>query len=183
MRMDKQRFDLAEALAIALHLKAKLSSYCIRIEVAGSIRRQRLDPADIELLCIPRPSDTLFHTDALDEGVTALLVASPPILARRPSIKGITAYGPKNKLLMHLSSGIPLDLFSTDERNFGMSWVVRTGPADFNKRMMLRFLQLHMKGHAYGGVTSSSGEEIDCPDEQTVFRNLGWPYIPPEERR
>ena len=84
---------------------------------------------------------------------------------------------------MHLSSGIPLDLFSTDERNFGMSWVVRTGPADFNKRMMLRFLQLHMKGHAYGGVTSSSGEEIDCPDEETVFRNLGWPYIPPEGRK
>ena len=48
--------------------------------------------------------------------------------------------------------------------------------------LMARFLELGMKGHAYGGVTDSQGNEVDCPDEATVFRLLGWPWIPPEER-
>ena len=50
------------------------------------------------------------------------------------------------------------------------------------ERMMARFLELGMKGHAYGGVTDSQGNEVDCPDEATVFRLLGWPWIPPEQR-
>lgn len=177
------RWPLAEALAVALHLKAKLAPACIWIEVAGSIRRQRPDPADIELLCIPKPSDNLFYTDALDEAVKALMWIRPPILAVRPGIKGITTYGPKNKLLIHMPSGISLDLFSTDAKNFGMALVVRTGSRDFCVKVMSRLRQLHMRGHAYGGITSSSGEEIDCPDELVVFKNLGWPYIPPEERK
>lgn len=184
---EKQRWPLAEALAVALHLKAKLAPACFRIEVAGSVRRKRADCGDVELLCIPKPSDNLFHTDALDEAVSKLLGGLLPTLALRPSIKGVTTYGPKNKLLIHLPSGIGVDIFSADVENFGMSLLVRTGSREFNIRVMARLKALGMAGHAYpspgqGGITSHSGEEIACPDEETVFRNLGWPYILPEER-
>ena len=63
-----------------------------------------------------------------------------------------------------------------------MSLVVRTGPATFCVRMMARFKAIGWAGHAYAGCTNRNGEEIECPDEATVFRLLGWPYIEPEER-
>ena len=48
--------------------------------------------------------------------------------------------------------------------------------------MMARFRELGMRGHAYGGVTDQDGNEIECPDEETVFRLLGWSWMPPERR-
>ena len=60
--------------------------------------------------------------------------------------------------------------------------MVRTGPKDFNVRMMARFRELGMRGPAYGGVTDQEGNEIECPDEETVFRLLGWSWMPPERR-
>ena len=71
--------------------------------------------------------------------------------------------------MVHVPSGIPIDVFSTSAQNWGMSAVVRTGPKEFNIRLMQRFRQLGMTGHAYGGVTGRDGI-IECPDEETVFR-------------
>ena len=62
-----------------------------------------------------------------------------------------------------------------------MTLVVRTGPVERNVRMMTRFKQLNMTGHAYAGVTKD-GQEIPCPDEETVFRLVGWPWVTPERR-
>ena len=81
-----------------------------------------------------------------------------------------------------MPSGIPVDVFSSSTNNWGMSLVVRTGSKDFNVRMMARFRELGMRGHAYGGVTDQEGNEIECPDEETVFRLLGWSWMPPERR-
>jgi DNA polymerase/3'-5' exonuclease PolX len=39
-----------------------------------------------------------------------------------------------------------------------------------------------MLGHAYGGISRSDGSELNCPDEETVFQYLGWPYTLPERR-
>jgi len=49
--------ELNKARKIAETLKAALEGSCERIEIAGSIRRRKLDPVDIELLCIPRFDD------------------------------------------------------------------------------------------------------------------------------
>ena len=151
---------------------------CSRIVVAGSIRRRKPDVGDIELLCIP-VEGVLLGTP-LDAALGRLI--SDGLLALRPNVKGSTTYGPMNKLLRHLPSGIPVDIFTADSRNWGMALVVRTGPAEFNIKMMARFQWLHMKGHAYGGVTLPNGNEKDCPDEEGVFRLLGWPYQEPEGR-
>ena len=171
------RWPLADALRVAQDLKALLAPACERIEIAGSVRRQKPDVADIELLCVPKPCNEILYIDALDEAV----MGGP--LDMRPNVKGRFTYGRLNKLMVHRSSGIPVDIFSVEVRNWGMSLVVRTGPAEFNVRFMARLLQLGMKGHAYGGITSALGQEIECPDEESVFRCLGWAYTPPEQRK
>ena len=176
----EKRYPRAQARVVANRLYWALLKSCQRIEIAGSLRRKKADVGDIELLCIPNPTENLFFGDTLDEAIKGLIADG--VLSYRPNIKGSIIYGPKNKLLVHVASGIPLDVFSTDAKNLGMAMVVRTGSADFNKRMMQRFIDLGMRGHAYGGITSRNGTEIECPDEETVFRHLGWDYIEPERR-
>ena len=177
----KIRWSLAEAQDVASELVAHLGPVCDRLQVAGSIRRRVEQVGDIELLCVPRISRSWSGGDMLERRLADDLYDR--LLQKRLGKGGRTTYGPKNKLLVHVPSSIPVDIFTTDARNWGMAMVVRTGSADFNIQLMIRFRQLGMAGHAYGGVTAVGGQEIDCPDEETVFRLAGWTWIPPEERR
>jgi len=164
---------LEKARAIAAELKELLAPACNRIEIAGSIRRQKPDVGDIELLVIPR-------ADYLDKMLNDLMVQN--ILAMRLNKRGSRTYGPKNKLMVHPPSGMGVDIFSSTEENWGMALFVRTGPKEWNIKAMSRFRQLGMQGHAYGGVTLPNGITFACPTEVIVFNLLGWPYTPPEKR-
>ena len=182
------RYSLASAKEVADQLVRLLAPHCERIAVAGSIRRKRPQVKDIELLCASKVTSAadLFGRAVtswrfLDKKLDAL-VADGSVLKKRADKSGRYSYGEHNKLLVHVPSGIPVDLFSSSTKNWGMSLVVRTGPKEFNVRMMSRFRELGMPGHAYGGVTDQGGAEIECPDEETVFRLLGWPGMPPERR-
>lgn len=178
---EKQRFPLETALPIAEELCSMLAPACMRIEIAGSIRRRRSDVGDIELLCVPKQTiDSVFGTDDLDRVISSHIAVG--LLDYRTDVRGRRTYGPMNKLLRHVPSGIPLDVFSTTAENFGMSWVVRTGPAEWNKRMMQRFRDIGFRAHAYGGVHNRQGVELDCPDEATVFRLMNLPYVEPWDR-
>ncbi len=169
--------ELEKAKVIAEKLKSLLAPVCEKIEVAGSIRRQKPEVGDIELLCIPK---YVAGVDQLDREIGALMIQG--ILGFRLNKRGSRIYGPKNKLLRHLGSGIGVDVFSSTEANWGMALFVRTGPKEWNIRAMSRFRKLGMRGHAYGGISRSDGSELNCLDEETVFRYLGWPYVAPERR-
>ena len=169
--------ELQKAKAIAEELLELLKPACERITIAGSIRRQKPEPSDIELLCIPR---FVGGVDQLDRELGPLMLQQ--ILGHRRNKRGSIIYGPKNKLLLHKPSGIGVDVFSVTESNWGMALFVRTGPKEWNIKAMSRFRELGMQGHAYGGISFSDGREINCQDEETVFRNLGWAYVAPERR-
>ena len=184
----KTRFPIVLAEATAGVLIKLLTDSCERIGVAGSLRRQRGDVGDIELLCVPKPApgttDMFGNPTPTKESLLDLRCAEliqNGHLALRPNINGATTFGPMNKLLIQTNTQIPIDIFSTTEANWGMAMVVRTGPVEFNKRMMARFLKLGMQGHAYGGVTQGD-TEIQCPDEETVFNLLGWELQEPKYR-
>ena len=184
--MNKQRWPRGIAELAAQALIRQLEGSCVRIEIAGSIRRGVDQVGDIELLCIPswRQTKNLFGDvveikSLLDERCADLVARG--VLDYRPNINGVVTFGPQNILMTLRGTGIAVDIFSTSLTNWGMSMVVRTGPKDFNIRLMARFQKLGMRGHAYGGVTPGA-EEIPCPTEEGVFRLLQWPYKPPEAR-
>ena len=147
------------------------------------MRRNRALVGDVELLVISKeaPNTSLWlERPHLDARILELI--GERVLNYRLNKKGARTFGPLNKLLVHIHSGVPVDLFSTTPENWGMALVVRTGPKDFNIRMMSRFKALGLKGHAYGGVEDSAGHQHDCPTEEEVFRLLQWPYVAPEKR-
>ena len=171
--------ELQKAKAIAEELKGLLAPDCERITIAGSIRRQKPDVGDIEFLCIPKYSNGV---DQLDSEIGALVVQR--VLGFRLNKLGSRVYGPKNKLMLHIPSGIGADIFSTDFECWPVALVVRTGGERTNKEIASRAIERGMRFHAYGsGFTRADGSELVCKSEEDVFRAVGLRYLEPWERR
>ena len=171
--------ELQKAKAIAEELLELLKPACERITIAGSIRRQKPEPSDIELLCIPR---FVGGVDQLDRELGPLMLQQ--ILGHRRNKRGSIIYGPKNKLLLHKPSGIGVDIFSTDEECWPVALVVRTGGKATNIEISRRAKERGRSFHAYGrGFTLADGSELVCCSEQDVFKAVGLPYKEPWERK
>src|SRR3989304_1550303 len=99
---------LAQAQDIAEKYLNLLRPHCLRIEIAGSIRREKLDVKDIEIVCIPQ-----------DVAGFVAQVKQWPKVRGEPTGK----YTQRN-----LPEGIKLDLFMAEERNWGNILLIRTGP-------------------------------------------------------
>ncbi len=183
-KSQTHRLDDAERLAA--DLVGLLEPHCVRIVVAGSVRRRKLRVHDVELLYEPiieqeldMLGDLINTRDLMDPALTQLLEAG--------TLSPRGAYGPKNKYLRHTETEIALDVFSSGPENWGMTTVIRTGSREFNIAIMSRFKKMGHEGHAYGGVTLFAADperrqEVECPDEQAVFDLLGLPYIEPQDR-
>ena len=173
MVMEKTRCPLHRAKEVANELKQMLEPCCNRIAIAGSIRRRKPEVGDIELLVIPRANylDKLLH-DLMMQNV----------LAMRLNKRGQRAYGPKNKLMVHLPSGIGLDIFSTTEECWPVALVIRTGGAETNKRIAMAAINKGWHLKAYGSGFSTPQGNIICNSEREVFELVELPYQEPWER-
>ncbi len=191
---DSAGWPAATATCAADDLMALLAPACDRIVVAGSLRRRKPRVKDVELLCVPQTVEApvqleqpmLFGNppmetrDLLHERILDLVAREE--MAYRLDARGRQTFGPLNKYMIHVPTGVPIDIFSTTMRDWGMALFVRTGPAEFNIRAMKRFQDLGMLGHAYGSVTARDGTRLDCHHEEDVFRLLRWSYIAPHQR-
>lgn len=183
----KTKYPHAEALAVAKDLQAMIAPACKRIAIAGSLRRMKPEVGDIELLFVPilseRP-DGLFDSKLVDvcsEVVEKML--SDGLLAKRPNVNGHFTWGERNKLAIHVPSGIPVDLFGTSEENWWVSLVVRTGSKETNLALTMGAQAKNAKLNAYGcGVTWSDGTTTPATSEQHVFEMCGVPHKEPQFR-
>jgi len=175
----KDKFALGEAEAVANELIEILRPSCERLIVAGSIRRRELEVSDIEILAIPKLTG---YYDLLDQKLKWLI--GTRILEYRRNKKGSIVYGPKNKFLRHVESGIGVDVFSTTEDCWAVSLVMRTGGEETNKEIATRAIERGMRFHAYGrGFTLADGSELICYSEEDVFKAVGLHYLEPQDRR
>lgn len=185
---EKQRWPRSDAMAVAEEIIDRLTPCCLRIAIAGSLRRGKPDVGDIEILYVPKTSerpDGLFDTrnySVADEVIETLL--NEGYFHKRPSKVGVYTWGESNKLAIHSKSGIPVDLFSTDEKKWWVSLVIRTGSAETNLRLTTGANKLNRTLHAYGyGTTDrATGETTHATSERGVFELCGVPYLEPEKR-
>ncbi len=170
--------EIEKAREIAEEVKSHLEEVCERIEIAGSIRRQKKDVGDAELLCIPRSGGI---TDCLDRRIQGLMFNG--ILTYRLNKLGRKVYGVKNKLMLHVPSGFGIDIFSTTEECWPVAMVVRTGGKETNLLIATAALQKGYQFHAYGSGFTAPSREIVCHSEREVFEVVGLPYLEPWERK
>jgi DNA polymerase/3'-5' exonuclease PolX len=98
--------------------------------------------------------------------------------------KGGTAWGPKNKLAVHVASGIGIDFFEATKRNFWTVLVCRTGSAESNMRVCQAAEARGLKWNPYLGFEDRrTGELLFVPEsEEAVFTHVGLPYLEPSKR-
>lgn len=117
---EYMEYELARALAVKLVEALKTSDSCLRVAVAGSVRRQKPEVKDVELVVITKDYDKLFAA------------LSPFGRFIKPGTSEIVDWPPKQGaryLRMLLSEGIKLDLFIAHEANWGGILMLRTGAA------------------------------------------------------
>jgi DNA polymerase/3'-5' exonuclease PolX len=191
---EVKRFALADAMKLAKRFVATLRPHCARVEIVGSIRRQKPFVKDIELLIVSLSGSIKDPNDFFDHSIKRPAVTieldrllKDQIIARRPNAKGHMSWGDENKLAVHVESGMPVDFFFTTERKWFNALVVRTGPKQSNQAIAQAAINMGWHWHAYGeGFTRNDGvHSIDqhrVQSEADCFHFVGLPYLEPEKR-
>ena len=154
-----------------------LEPECDRIEIAGSIRRQKPEVGDVEIVLIPKPlrdlfGEPLFGANRIEE-----------MLLRDGFV--FTKNGELFKQAKLPGGGVNFDIFLTTPEKWGMVYTIRTGSADFThwlvtSRQQGGALPSNMK--VADGRIWCGGKAIDTPEERDVFAAIGLDWIEPEQR-
>jgi len=196
---------LAEAKAAAAVLVNALALFCERIEVAGSIRRNKPEVKDVEIVCVPkvvqRPSRqaTLFGAGGTeDENLVDGVVAdwlreggAKPRLGKDNKAAIGSSY--KRLLVQVRGTWMALDLFSVlPPRQWGLIYLIRTGSGvgpsgqaydGFGPAMLARWKSVSGGGYSKNGcLHEADGRPVPTPEEDDVFRVCRVVWVPPEER-
>lgn len=176
----KTKMPYADALAMANHLVSLLKPGCERIMIAGSLRRQKPEIGDIEIVAMPmlEPVCDLFgmpvegmERSGLDERLASL------------KTEGYTKNGAKYKQFMW--QGISVDLFIASAETWGCVSTIRTGSADFTHWLVTPRRHgggcpSHLKFSE--GRLVTGGAHYPTPEEVDVFAALEQTWIEPAER-
>lgn len=188
--VERKRYPRDIAKDVGVEIVSFLYGSAQRAQIAGSIRRLKPTVGDVEVLFVPKferrqhPDDMFAAIDVNLADETIERMVRDGVLEKRLNIKGSETYGPKNKLMVHCASGIPVDLFSTSLENWWVSLVIRTGGKDTNLMLTTGAQKLGRKLHAYGrGVEIlETGVLMPCNSERDVFEACVVPYREPEDR-
>jgi DNA polymerase (family 10) len=163
---------LAEALAVAEEIQAKLATHCEQIEIAGSIRRKREMVGDIELVAVPKRMKDLLG-DPVPKAKTALDLFFEE--ANFTPEKN----GDRYKAFSY--GGWKVDLYTPEADRWGLRLLVSTGSRAFNIWMVeaLRQRNYRMVG---GQVVDEIHRPVPLWVEADVFDLLGLPYVEPADR-
>jgi len=166
--------ELSEARYIAEHVIQKLMPYCERISLAGSIRRERPECSDIDLVIIPKRVDItdLFGNVIGEEPIPEFIAA----VQQWPKIKG----EPTGKMTVREVKGHHVELFICNKNNFGFILLVRTGSSGFSKKMASRWVKFGY--HGEDGYLTRDGRPCAVREEIDFFKYLGMNYVEPKDR-
>jgi DNA polymerase/3'-5' exonuclease PolX len=194
MTPPKPRFPANDALAVAREICAVLKPASEVMLVAGSLRRRRPEVGDVEVLFVPvkrRKSDpgqlslAGAPTVEVDEAELAIWqLVQAGVLKKRLKANGTETWGTKNRLAVHVASGIPVDLFSAQEANWWSLVVCRTGSAHHNIRVCEAAKAKGWHWNPYGAGFYDRHKTLvrRVTSERDLFEAVGLPWREPWER-
>jgi DNA polymerase/3'-5' exonuclease PolX len=179
--------ELTQAKQIAERYLAEFAPFCHRIEIAGSIRRQKQLVGDIELVCIPKRIITTEHHADLFGGsnikqTETVHPSFAQIVNRLQKVKG-EANGKHTQRI--LPEGIKLDLFMVTAENWGLQFAIRTGSADYSHFVLGHSWVKNGFGCIDGYLhryTRGEAIKLETPDEREFFKLIGVKWTEPKDR-
>lgn len=159
--------ELEQAQELAEAAKAELVPYCQRIEIAGSIRRKKPEPGDIELVCIPASSELMGFVEAVNKW--------PKIMGK-----------PTGRYTQRVYNGVKLDLFICRPETWAVNLTIRTGSASFSKALAERTYHVNLR-FKDAQLWTTAGTLIKAPlsginEEADVFKALKIKWVEPDGR-
>ncbi len=182
-----------DALVLAEKVVAVLQPFCERVCVAGSLRRERSEVGDIDIVALPKPLDqpgplggtvhlvessvwsTLFPKVLSKIGLK-LVVSGPEILR----FNYVSAFG---ELPIDFS-GFQVDVYRARPETWGVILLVRTGSKEHNVKLCSLAKAKGLKLSAAEGVVTQVGfgQIIASKTEEEIFAALGLAFVEPKDR-
>lgn len=150
--------EKAEALRLAL------APYCERIEIAGSIRREKKQSRDIDLVVI------------WQGGGFGLL----KVYLENKKRMSLPTGG--EKIIKFTWMGVPVQISVATPETWPVILLIRTGPADFNIYLCTTAKKRNMKLEAAGYIVKSDMRQA-VETERDIFKVMGLDYIEPKDRK
>lgn len=153
--------NLQSAQELAREVVAILQSHCSRIEVAGSIRRRKPWPRDIDIILIPRNQGAL---------AVALQGLGHPVKAG-------------DKIVTRVYKGVQVDIYIASPETWACLLLIRTGSKEHNVQLTTRARERRWHLYANGrGLVDHLNNRLAGDTEESFFEALGLPFKQPWER-
>lgn len=196
-----------QARRIANEFLFALEPHCVKVEIAGSLRRRATRVKDIEIVCQVMLGEEierdLFKEEIGREEINLTFETLPEIMAATGWEIG-EKDGDRYKQLLHPQTSLKLDLFAIYEaRRWGACLVIRTGPREFNIELM-KYINRHgqhvhnnllhdhakiwrkLPGGGHEGIPCDLGDTcaliIATPTEVDFFKAVKLPVASPDLR-
>ena len=143
----------------------QLARYSKNWKVCGSIRRQREEVRDIDLVIIPKPeSEYKFGEPTLSDRIK-LLDPQGYKQSKEPGKQTTSRFLDGDFIKRFLFQGIMIDIYIATEKTFEGLKLIRTGSKDHNVRLttLAKYKGLKLKANGIGLV--------DRNDESIIYEN------------
>ena len=153
--------QLEVAKKIAEEVLKRLSCYCQRIEVAGSIRRQKPVVNDIDIVLLPSDLWNLYHEIM--------------------GLGSVRMSGTKIQRVLH--NGTQIDIYFASPETWATLFLIRTGSKENNIRLCSIAKKKGWHLAASGdGLFDENGKRIAGDSEESIYQALDLPWQEPWER-
>ena len=193
----------AQVLPDSERLCELLRPFCDKIVIAGSLRREKPQVGDIEIVCLPCPQADatldMFGGDIPGKYVFCKAFEEQLSLLRK---WGTITLDPANvkdgprykRFALPELGGFGVDLFLAEPDNWGNTLAIRTGPREFSQFLMTQawkrrhrrqwdgYLWQCKPGDDRDGPIPAGRTKISCKTEEDYFRAVGVPWLPPCDR-
>lgn len=159
--------NLKEAETIAEQIKTAVAAHCDKIEIAGSIRRQKTKVHDIDFVAVTK-------SDSEWQNISEEL--------KRMNAKLNCQGNSVIKALMPIQNSLfKVDFYRAQPSTFGIHLLIRTGSAEHNMWLAGYAISKRMRIKYSEGIIKE-GNIIAGETEQGVFEALDLPYPSPSQR-
>lgn len=168
--------NLPFATTCAERLVAWLTPHAERVAVAGSVRRRKAEPSDLDLVVIPR------HVEDRDMfgAVTARRNATWLEIDRRATADKWEVLRAGSDLVSFRAKGVQVDIFWAAPETWGTVLLCRTGSKEHNIWLAQYAQAQGGKWHPGAGLYANHRRIAET--EEAIYQALGLDPIPPERR-
>lgn len=195
MSQSNFRLALAPAADLAAKIAADLAPVCERVEVAGSVRRQKETVGDIELVVIPKFSRSLFShipgQNLLDMHLVSLTNNGRLMRASAAPIQDLTCKAFYIPALARQGHWFKLEINVSTPERWPIELAIKTGSADFSHKLVTYrkeggFLPGHWRIRDGWQVYEVGGDGNEArlmfESEREFIEMICGAWVPPEKR-